>query len=282
MTFYFVPEWQGSRSPRALSLLDGAAALRKMLPSRGTVEIEVETTAGDALGTAARRLSSVLRTRDALLQQLRSNSGSSFFTLGGDAATSLAPLQHALETHADSLRVLWLSHHRGLDDPAVSPTGAIDDMTLAAALGHSVADLAFATPLQPEQVALLGTDERDEQREISEDITRGVRVLDPGEVPRWLDDSGATAPQLYLHIDLTVLDPKEFQSVATAVPSGFTVAELAAFIRSLHDTAAIIGATVSGFQPPSQAGADITEVANDDAGALLPLLGALTSPPKPH
>ena len=58
--FIVVPQWQGSASTRAMQLIDGAEQIAGDLPRSACTRVDVPLEAGEALGTATRRLSSLL------------------------------------------------------------------------------------------------------------------------------------------------------------------------------------------------------------------------------
>ncbi len=275
--YLWMPEWQGSASSRALQLTDGAAALREDLPS-STLEVPIPLGAGDAMGTPALRLSSVLRARDAAAQLLQGLPAAPI-TVGGDCASSFAGLAAAIARHgADQLAVLWCDAHADLQDPATSATGAISGMTLRHALGEGVEDLRFAHPIRADFLILLGT-RAFTPEELAEVDRRGLTHLTVPATPDvdTLSASVATrlhasgAKYLYVHVDLDVLDPAEFQAVHAPEPFGLTLAQLTAAVRSAVTTLPLAGATVSGFAPRDAEGAMA------DLPSVLRVLAALTA-----
>ncbi|MFV0433890.1 MAG: arginase family protein [Leucobacter sp.] len=311
--FLVMPEWQGSSSSRAMRLAEGAELLREDLPTTATREVPVPLEAGDAMGTPVARLSSVLQAGDAARQALREiPKGSVPVILGGDCASSLPGVEAAiLSTGSDRVAVLWFDAHPDLQHPSTSPSGAASGMTLRHALGDGAADLAFASPVDPALLTLVGT--RSIDAEESVEIERlGIRVLDPlsflapadsaaaelaeatpagaaqteasgaeagadaaaalaASVTEWLSASGAE--RVYVHVDLDVLDPAEFSAVHAAVPFGLSVAQLTAAIRAAVATVPLAGAAICEFAPES------AEAGAEDLPTVLRVLAALTSGP---
>ncbi len=274
--FVVMPEWQGSASSRAMLLADGAAQLREDLPPSARFEVAVPAHAGDSLGTPVARLSSVLAARDAAREVLRGHDGAAI-TVGGDCASTLAGLEHAIARDPNTA-VLWFDAHPDLQHPSTSPSGAASGMALRHALGDGVPDLVSAQPVDPSRVLLVGAREVDPEE--AEAITRfGIRtqpVLSTGadsdvgdSIALWLSEMGATS--VYVHIDLDVLDPAEFASVHGAVPFGFAVTELTAAIRAAVATVPLAGAAICEFAPADSA------MAAEDAPTVLRVLAALTS-----
>lgn len=273
--YLLMPEWQGSSSSRALQLTEGAAALREDLPSH-TIEVPVPLGAGDALGTPALRLSSVLRARDAATRLLHDLDAVPI-TVGGDCASSFAGLSAAIARHgADRLAVLWFDAHADLQHPATSPSGSISGMTLRHALGEGVEDLRFAEPIRSELLTLVGTRAFDDE-EIDEVSRRSIAHLPvPPELAA--EEFAASvaerlrstrASHVYLHIDLDVLDPAEFTAVHAPEPFGLTLAQLTSAVRAAVSALPLAGATVSEFAPRD------AEAALQDLPSVLRILAAL-------
>lgn len=275
--YILMAEWQGSSSSRAMQLVEGASAIREDLPST-TIEVPVPLGAGDALGTPALRLSSVLRSRDAAAQALREIDAPPI-TVGGDCASTFAGLAASIARHgADRLAVLWFDAHPDLHHPATSPNGAISGMALRHALGDGVEDLAFADPVRHELLTLIGTRAFDDE-EVIEVASRGITHIavptDSGHdalahaVGERLRSTGAT--HVYVHIDLDVLDPAEFAAVHAPEPFGLSLAQLTEAVRSAVATLPLAGATISEFAPRD------AEAAAADLPSVLRVLAALTS-----
>lgn len=282
--FLLMPEWQGSASTRAMQLTEGARVLAEDLPRAARFDVAVPQHAGDSLGTPVARLSAIVSARDAARELLRERgNGSPAITVGGDCASTLAGLEHALQRDADSdgtsrTAVIWFDAHPDLQHPATSPSGAASGMALRHALGEGTADLAFARPLDPTRVLLVGARDIDDEEATVVDAL-GIRQVSPldaatpeqlaAEVEGWLAETDAS--HVYVHIDLDVLDPADFASVHQQVPFGLSLASLTQAIRAAVSRAQLAGAAICEFAPATD------EMASDDAPAVLRVLGALLS-----
>lgn len=275
--FLLMPEWQGSAAARAMLLTEGAGHLRGDLPATARHEVPVPVHAGDALGTPVARLSSVLAARDAAREILAEHEVPAI-TVGGDCASTLAGLEHAVQraaAHDETLAVLWFDAHPDLQHPSTSPSGAASGMTLRHALGDGTDDLVLGTPIDPTRVALIGTREIDaeEAEAIAEFAVHALEVAEAEviaeSVRSWLASTGAT--RLYVHVDLDVLDPSEFSSVHVPVPFGLTTTALTTAIRAAVSEVPLAGAAICEFAPADE------QMASDDAPTVLRILAALTS-----
>jgi arginase family enzyme/very-short-patch-repair endonuclease len=227
-----VPQWQGSGSPNARRLADGAAALATMIPADRRVRVAVTDSLPDNLAAirAARPEPPVV-------------------TVGGDCGVEVAPIEAALATHGDDLAVVWFDAHGDLNTPASSPSGAFHGMVLRTLLGTGPAEMLPRHILKPSQVVLAGVRSLDpaEKEYVEETGMAHVEVAALGSLPAVVEATGARA--VYIHIDLDVLDPAEFASVGTPEPAGVTAARLAATVRDLIDRFPVAGVGITEYEP---------------------------------
>ncbi|AWB96798.1 arginase [Agromyces badenianii] len=274
-TFVVVPQWQGSVSARAMSHADGAAAILGDLPSASTVAVEVPVEAGESLGTGVLRYSTLVRVRDLTAAAL-DRVPDWALTVGGDCGASLAAVGHASARAAGDLAVLWLDAHPDLNTPETSPSGGFGGMTLRAIVGEGAAGLALdpETRIAPERLVLGGIRAIDdeERRFIDEHDVTTLTVedlSDPSVVIAALEATGAS--QVFVHIDLDVLDPAALAGLSYPMPFGIGATELVALARAVVARFPIAGAAIAGFAPASP------QAAEDDLPTILRLVGALTS-----
>lgn len=262
MTFFVVPQWQGSPSSRAMRLAEGAHAIRADLPVSATREIEVPLSSGDAQGSGIARFSSLALVRQRLAEALVTADAPAI-VIGGDCSVSAAPLAHLA---GPDLAVVWFDAHPDLNTPATSPSGAFGGMVLASLIEEGAVDAS--------RTLLVGARSWDasEQQFAAE---RGVASLGAAA----LENSEAVADavvamgahRVYVHLDLDVLDPAELAGLLAPVPFGVTATALVASIRALVARVPLAGATIAAFAPESG------EAAGDDAPTILRLIAALRS-----
>lgn len=252
-----------------MRLADGAEAIRGDLPGQSTRLIAVPSGAGSDLGSGVHRLSSIAAVRDELLTALRSATRTPI-TIGGDCGVELGAIGHAVE--AGRVAVVWLDAHADLNTPATSPSGAFGGMVLRTILGDGPEAVSPATPLTPDRVILAGVRAIDDAESDAID-TLGIVHLDPRlltveTLSAAIIASGAES--VYLHIDLDVIDPAEFDCVAAPEPFGISFALLIELIAAARATLPLAGAGITGFAPGSQ------DAAADDLPSILRIVGALT------
>jgi arginase len=272
-SFVVVPQWQGSVSTRAMQLVDGTTAISSDLPASSTHTVEIPLEAGDELGTGISRCGSLRLVADRQRKLLAGVKGVPI-TIGGDCGVSLAAIDHAMETTNGDLAVVWFDAHPDLNTAVSSPSGAFGGMVLRALTGDGVDGLVPATPLDPAKVVLAGT-----------------RSIDPGEddylaehgmTPLLVEQlsspalllaaiAGTGAGNVYVHIDVDVVDPADISGVSDPVPFGLPAASLLELLRAVKDAYPLAGATIAGFSPASP------EAAGEDMPTILRVIAALTA-----
>ncbi len=260
MTFVVVPQWQGSPSSRAMRLADGAEAVRADLPASATRVVDVPLEAGDEQGSGVARLSSLRIVRDRLTETLAAIDDVAI-VIGGDCSVSAAAVEHVA---GDDLALVWFDAHPDLNTPTTSPSGAFAGMVLAALVEDGVVD--------PARVIVAGAREWDPPEEDFA-AAKGVTALEvaaAADAESLVAAVAATgARRVYLHIDLDVLDPAEFEGLLAPIPFGLTTAQLVAAVKAIVARMPLAGATIASFAPESP------ERAVEDSPTILRLLAAL-------
>ncbi|HEY0374804.1 MAG TPA: arginase family protein [Amnibacterium sp.] len=274
--FLVVPEWQGSASSRSMRLIDGAEAIRGDLPSAATVTVDIPLGAGDAVGTGVHRYSSLAVVRERLAEALRHVPDTDVpIVIGGDCGVELAAVEHAFagaRGRGARLGTVWFDAHPDLNTPATSPSAAFSGMVLRALLGDGVDGLVADPPLDPAAVVLAGTRSLDDGEAEYLAESPIVRVDAEGvgaALGAVLDPLGFD--EVYLHVDLDVLDPAEFGGVPDPQPFGVATADLTAAIGAALTGRRLAGAAITMFAPASP------ESAGEDLAPILRILSALTA-----
>jgi arginase len=254
-----------------MRLADGAEAIRGDLPSASTVTVDIPLGTGSNEGTLVSRLSSIEQVRDSMVLALGKIFGP-VITIGGDCGVELAAVQHA-DSRQEAMAVIWLDAHPDLNTPGSSPSGAFTGMVLRTLLGDGTPTLTPQKPLEPSRTILGGTrtmdDGENEFLRSSGIHTLAAHDLTAQSITAALATTGASC--VYIHIDLDVLDPAEFDGVADPMPFGVTLGSLLAVITAAKANLPLAGAGITGFAPASPG------AAADDLGSILRILAALTA-----
>ncbi len=157
--------------------------------------------------------------------------------------------------------VLWLDAHADFNSPHTTPSGFLGGMCLAGACG--VWETGFGAGLDPSRIVMCG-----------------VRDVDPGELelleshhvsrierPSRLADALA-GREVFVHLDVDVLDPSVVAGLAHPAPGGFSGELLAKLLADVAQVATIVGIEVAGC--PDAAAAQVIAPAVQAAVALRP------------
>ncbi|GAB3631220.1 arginase family protein [Microbacterium shaanxiense] len=261
--FLVAPQWQGSPAPRAMLLVDGAAAIAGDLPRAATTVLDVPLEAGDSLGTRVHRLSSLQRVRELIAHEIAEYT----VLIGGDCSVTVAAL-HAIDR--DDIAVVWCDAHPDLHTPDTSPSGAFSGMALRAVLGEGQQELALSPGVPRDRIVTVGARVVDDEELEPLAGLAQLSVDDLDDVDALAEAVASTgARRVWVHIDVDVLDPAELAGVSSAAPFGAGTSALTAAIRALRARFPLAGATIAGFAPRS------ADHAVEDLGAILRLVGAV-------
>ena len=158
--------------------------------------------------------------------------------LGGDCLVALGALSGLL----DSLNtaVAWIDAHGDFNTPETTISGYLGGMPLACAVGRGLDALReqckLAVPVPERNVALIGARDLDpvEERLLLESSVTLVHGPELGResaaLDRVLDELSGLA-QLYLHVDIDVLDPVEAPGVDYPAGGGLSLADLTRIVE---------------------------------------------------
>ena len=152
-----------------------------------------------------------------------------------------------------ALGVVWFDAHGDFNTPETSPTGFFDGMPLAMLTGSGWEALRSGVeglrPVDEANVVLVWArdlDAAEEERLVSSD----VRLVRPGEpVEAALDALAARVPDVYVHVDLDVLDPSEGQANRYRAEGGPTAAEVVAAVGEVARRFTLRAAAITAYEP---------------------------------
>jgi arginase len=159
--------------------------------------------------------------------------------LGGDCTTSIGTLAGMLDPQ--STGIAWFDAHGDFNTPDTTLSGYLGGMPLACAVGRGLDELRERSKLAgsiPERnVALLGARDLDppEAEALAASavtLVRSDRLDSPGALDSALAMLGGLE-QVYLHVDIDVLDPTVAPGVNYPAASGLQVAQLQAALRQV-------------------------------------------------
>lgn len=176
------------------------------------------------------------------LSLLRTEEPIRLFTIGGGCDADLASILYMNESCGETLSLLWLDAHGDLNAPEESNTELFYGMVARAALGGcpKMTDDIGARLLKPSQYTLIGGRDLDapEKRFIS---NNNIRILSEKCDAAELTDVLKNVKNLYIHLDLDVLDPKYCSYTPVPVENGMAPANLLKLLKELRSRCNVIG-----------------------------------------
>ena len=234
---------------RLAGLAEAPAALGPAIAERLGCEkrVRIPFVPRDRLLTAARDACRTLA--DGVLASMRS--GATCGVIGGECTLVAGTLSGALAAEPE-LHLVYFDAHGDFNTLATTPSHFIGGMCLAHVCGRSIAPLLWpgSRKIADDRVALVG-----------------ARALDPGEIGNLersrvlrvpIDADRADAPGLvafarrkrvWIHIDIDVVDPREFAAVSFPAPRGPSLAALREVLRTVASVADVCGFELCAYDP---------------------------------
>jgi arginase len=136
-----------------------------------------------------------------------------------------------------AVRVLWLDAHPDFNTPQTSASGYLGGMCLAGACG--LWDTGFGAGLDPARVIMFGVRDVDGPERVALDRCGVHRLSDPAQLQ---------GLELFVHLDLDVLDP-QFHPASVPAPLGLAPAALLEVLGYVADAATLVGAEITAAAP---------------------------------
>ena len=165
--------------------------------------------------------------------------------------------------------VVWFDAHGDFNTPETTKSGFLDGMALAILTGQCWQPLAktingFA-PVRDDHVMLIGARHLDEDETALLSRTKVVRVSSDSarkEFRDTLSDFGERVHDVYLHVDLDVLDTSEGNANSFAVEGGLTLRELLDAIHAIGNVTRIRAVALTAYDPACDGNGKMREAAS--------------------
>jgi arginase len=236
-------------SDRIASTSEGARELAVAVADRLGVEARMIGTPGDPANT---RFEDDLRdARGCLLEaggQVEDALAAGAFPVitSSDCSICVTTLP-AVARQRPEAWVLWLDAHPDFNDPQTTQSGFLGGMCLAAACGAW--DAGFDTArFDPARVVMCGIRDVDAGERVLVE-THGVGLVErPSRLAELL-----AGRELFVHLDLDVLDPRVMPGLHWPVEGGFSDGGLRTLLAEVAEAADIIGVEITDFPAPALA-----------------------------
>ena len=248
------PQWQGGGPDK--STYAGALDLKAAYLQTAevlTVEVSTENISGvqkNIMGYA--EIAWQLKLAQALIDQAQPET---IFTVGGGCDADIAPIAYLNAKTKGDMAILWIDAHGDLNTPESSGSKCFHGMPLRTLLGDGEAmTVKMAAPhLVPSQLMLLGTRDLDEAEKEYID-QQNIKLFTVQEIGNNLDAVMEALRlkgygKIYVHIDVDVLDPRQFPHVPLPVEHGLSIPALQALLQRLNQEFCIAGLGIFEYQP---------------------------------
>lgn len=242
----FFPQWQGAGKTK--ELLKGARDIKeKYMDTEKFFEVLVDEEENNQVENDILGYYTLLQQLKAANSIINKEIPDCIFTVGGGCDVEIIPVSYLNYKLSGDLTVLWLDAHGDLNTPESSPSKNFHGMPLRTLLGdgnRQMIQMAFSQ-LKPAQLLMVGQRDLDEpeERYVKE---KKVSMLDAEEFA--LNPNGVIeeiglkgSKNLYVHIDLDVLDFEEFPYVMVPSPGGIKSTILLDLLRNLTEHFNVVG-----------------------------------------
>ena len=240
------PQWQGAG--RTDELLKGAQEIKeKYLDPSGFTEIAVsggrnETVENDILG-----YTTILRQLKDANAVIAAEAPDRLFTIGGGCDVEILPVSYLNHKLGGDLTVLWIDAHGDLNTPESSPSKNFHGMPLRVLLGEGdeqILKTAYSF-MKPAQLVMIGQRDLDEPEEkyIAEHRIETIKTEEVNSGADFVLDhiKAKGSDNIYVHIDLDVLDYDEFPYIMVPAPGGIKTERLLELLDRLKTSFKIVG-----------------------------------------
>ena len=192
--------------------------------------------------------------------------------LSGNCNTSLGIISGL---RVPDLGIVWFDAHGDFNTPETSPSGFFDGMALAAATGRcwreATARIPGFHPIDDKRVVHLGARDFD----IGENALLAAsktEVVPAKRVRQGLhaifDARKSHTRDVYLHLDMDVLDISEGKANGYSIPGGLTAAEVKQAIHEIGNAFRIRAAAITSYDPQFDPSGDVGRIAVDFAVSI--------------
>ena len=179
--------------------------------------------------------------------------------IGGEDSVMLGILEGFRRALGAPIGQVFMDAHGDFNTPETTPSGLIGGMENAILTGRGPEDLVKLFRDEPqlaeENIAFYGTRDLDPQEKVALDNSQvrrwpadRIRQVGPSEAMRQvLEDLRSRVENVYLHIDLDILDKSEMAAHVLPVPNGLTSDEFVRSVSGLVSSGLLCGLAVMVF-----------------------------------
>ena len=176
--------------------------------------------------------------------------------LSGNCASSLGTVSGLTQRTGRQPGICWFDAHADFNTPETTESGFFDGMALAALTGRCWTRLTATIPgfraVPESRVMLFGARDLDEaeERALAASAMRRIGAGDDArEATRTLEALRVQVRDVYLHVDLDVLDPSEGTVNQYSCPGGLTRRHLVEIVAEIAATLDVAALAITAYDP---------------------------------
>jgi len=232
------PQWQGSGFTDELK--SGAETFISYFKNCDTKVIPLSTK-GLATIDNIKCFEPILEQTKLFREAISDSKLDKLLTIGGDCGIEIVPVSYLNKIYEEDLCVIYIDAHADLNTPESSPSKTFHGMPLRILLGEGNEEftgLLFST-LKPEQVCFVGLRELDEPE--SEYIKQHNITTIADCKFEYLQQEIKNFKNVYIHLDLDVLDKSEYAFSMFPTNIGSSVSDVAELVRKIKANYNVVG-----------------------------------------
>ncbi|MEY8353864.1 arginase family protein [Lachnospiraceae bacterium 54-53] len=248
------PQWQGGG--KDLSTYFGAKEFCELyLEQVPVIEVPVSTQKAAATVNRIFGYGQIVSQLQYTYNIVKQESPDTIFTVGGGCDANIPAVACLNRKLEGDMTVLWFDSHGDLNTPESSPSGHFYGMPLRTLLGEGNREIIGEMPskLTPAQVVMMGIRDLDaaEQAYITD---HSIPVLSVSDIEQGLETvidviCSRGSKNIYIHIDLDVLEPTQFPYVPLPAPNGLSMDTLRQLLITLHEEFTVVGLGLMEYKP---------------------------------
>lgn len=245
----FFPQWQGSGDSNDL-YFSAMEIYDLYLKDKKFVSIDVCSHQRLLIKNNILGLDPIAWNLEQVADMLRKKKPKKIFSIGGDCGIELGPVSYLNKVYNGDLAVVWFDAHADLNTPLSSPSERFHGMPLRCLLGEgdeAVLNHCFSY-IGPSQVILAGVRELD----LGEEEYIQNNDLSIVSTDQMINSENSIVDQIrskhlrnvYVHVDLDVLDPGNFPYSKCPVHGGVSKQQLLEQLHKIDNGFNIVGFSI--------------------------------------
>ena len=195
--------------------------------------------------------------------------------LAGNCNTAVGTVGGLLSAGAPTPAVCWFDAHADFNTPESTTSGFLDGMAVAMLTGHCWRNMTATVPgfraVPESDVLMIGARDIDP---LESDLLGSTAIgrVSAGAIgttlPARLDALAKRASEVYLHLDLDVLDPSAGSANHYAVPSGLTAHVLADAVMQIGQRFSLAAMAITAYDPEADSDGRVAAIARNVVAQL--------------